>query len=52
LAGLARGQTSREIAWELFICTKTVETHCLHLKEKLRLDNINQLIAYAVRHET
>jgi DNA-binding NarL/FixJ family response regulator len=47
LAGLARGLTTREIAWELYISPKTVEMHCANIKEKKNLANIRQLIVYA-----
>jgi len=51
LAGLARGWTIREIAWELYISPKTVEKHCARIKEKLDLANMHQLIVYAVNQQ-
>jgi len=48
LAGLARGLTVREIAWELFISHRTADNHCSNLREKLGLANMHQLIVFAV----
>jgi len=49
LSRLADGKKTREIAHELFISIKTVESHCSNLKIKLELTNLHQLIVFAVR---
>jgi DNA-binding NarL/FixJ family response regulator len=46
---LGRGLTSSEIGHRLRLSTKTVETHRLHLREKLGLKTGPALIKYAVR---
>lgn len=43
----ALGHTSREIAEQLVINTKTVDTHKLRLRAKLRLKTRAELVAYA-----
>lgn len=45
---IANGKTLKEIAEELFISVKTVETHKLHIQEKLGLTNTAQLVKYAI----
>jgi DNA-binding NarL/FixJ family response regulator len=44
---LARGYTYREIAQELFISIKTVETHASNVLRKLQLSNRHQLTRWA-----
>ena len=39
-----------EIAHKLFISHHTVESHKAHLKNKLKLNNTNELIIYAVKN--
>lgn len=51
LAMFARGKSIREIADELFISVKTVETHKLHIQEKLKLSNTAQLVRYAIENK-
>ncbi len=46
---VARGLTSREIGKELFVSTKTVETHRANIMEKLQLKGVADLVRYAVR---
>jgi DNA-binding NarL/FixJ family response regulator len=46
---LARGYTYREIAVELFISVKTVETHASAVLRKLQLSNRHQLTAWAAQ---
>ena len=50
LAGLARGQKTREIAAELHLSPKTVESYYGNLRHALGLQGINQLIVYSVYH--
>jgi DNA-binding NarL/FixJ family response regulator len=47
---LARGQTNAEIAAELEISIKTVETHRARLLRKLGLRSLAELVRFAVRH--
>ena len=44
---LARGYAYKEIAAELFIGTKTVETHASNVLRKLQLSNRHQLTRWA-----
>ena len=46
---IAEGKTNREIAEEFVLSINTVQTHRLHLMEKLNLHNRAELIKYAVR---
>lgn len=48
LQGLARGLRVREIADELCVSVKTVETYILHIRKKARLAHMGQVIVYAV----
>jgi DNA-binding NarL/FixJ family response regulator len=45
---LARGYAYREVAGELFISIKTVETHASNVLRKLQLSNRHQLARWAV----
>jgi two-component system, NarL family, invasion response regulator UvrY len=47
---LARGMTNREIAHDLAISIKTVDTHRSHLLKKLALRNNAELTRFAVKH--
>ena len=47
---LARGMTNREIAHDLEIRIKTVETHRGHVLKKLALRNNAELARFAVKH--
>lgn len=47
---LARGMTNREIAENLDISIKTVDTHRGHLLKKLHLRNNAELARFAVKH--
>jgi len=47
---LARGMTNREIAEQLQIGVKTVDTHRGHLLKKLALRNNSELTRFAVKH--
>jgi len=44
------GMSTREIAAELFISIKTVETHREHLKQKLELADSGELLRYAIAY--
>jgi two-component system response regulator NreC len=46
---VAEGFTNAEIAARLFISQRTVETHRLHVMQKLGLKNQAELIRYALR---
>lgn len=46
---LAIGKNCKEIAYELNICSKTVETYRLKVMKKLQVSNIAQLVNHAVR---
>ena len=45
---IGRGKSSHEIAEELHLSVKTVDTHRTHLKEKLKLKSALKLTRYAV----
>lgn len=45
---IASGKSLREIADQLFISVKTVETHKQHIQDKLGLKNTAQLVKYAI----
>lgn len=46
---IAHGATNQEIARQLFISVKTVQTHRAHILEKLELHDRTQLVRYAIR---
>lgn len=48
LAKIANGKSLKNIAEELFISIKTVETHKLNIQQKLNLENTAQLVRYAI----
>lgn len=50
LAMLARGKATKEIAAELGISIKTVETHRARMMEVLGLHRASQLLRFAVQH--
>jgi two-component system, NarL family, response regulator NreC len=45
---IALGHTNAEIAAQLFLSVRTVETHRAHIQQKLRLSSRAQLVAYAL----
>lgn len=49
LRNMGEGKNTKEIAYTLGICSKTVETHRLHIMKKLDLYNLADLTKYAVR---
>jgi DNA-binding NarL/FixJ family response regulator len=46
---VGRGRGTRKIAEELHVSIKTIESHYAKIKEKLNLENVNELIQYAVK---
>jgi DNA-binding NarL/FixJ family response regulator len=46
---MGNGQRTRTIADELHISLKTVQTHCMHIKEKLGITDATMLMREAVR---
>jgi two-component system response regulator NreC len=48
---IALGFTNSEIASELFLSVRTVETHRAHIQQKLRLGSRADLVRYALRHK-
>lgn len=47
---IALGHTNAEIAEELFLSVRTVETHRAHIQQKLRLNTRSELVRYALKH--
>jgi two-component system response regulator NreC len=45
---IALGHTNAEIADQLFLSVRTVETHRSHIQQKLRLDSRSELVGYAL----
>jgi DNA-binding NarL/FixJ family response regulator len=48
---IANGKSLKQIAEDLFISIKTVETHKLHIQEKLGFANTAQLVKYAIENK-
>jgi len=48
---LAEGKSSKEVASELNISTKTAETHRANIMRKLEIHSISELVRYAVRNQ-
>lgn len=48
---LVQGRSVNEIGEALHISAKTVSTHKLHLMQKLGVDNLSDLVRYALKHE-
>ncbi len=46
---IGQGYTTRQIAENLYLSIKTIETYRAHLKEKLNLPNAAKLLQYAIR---
>ena len=51
LALVAEGKTNQQVADELYVSVKTVETHKTNILEKLGLRNTAELVKYAIKHE-
>jgi DNA-binding NarL/FixJ family response regulator len=49
LAEVASGKSNKQVAEDLFISVKTVETHKGHILEKLGLKNTAELVRYAIK---
>lgn len=47
---VALGHTNNEIAKELYLSVRTVETHRAHIQQKLRLGSRAELVHYALEH--
>jgi DNA-binding NarL/FixJ family response regulator len=48
---IASGQSDKEVADQLFISAKTVNTHKMHILDKLGLKNTAELVRYAIKNE-
>ncbi len=46
---LGRGRKTKEIADDLHLSVKTVQTYCEHLKEKLQLKDATSLVRFAIQ---
>ena len=46
---IGQGRGTRQIAEQLHLSIKTVESHRAHIKEKLNLENANELVHHAIR---
>lgn len=51
LALVASGKSNQEVADDLFISIKTVDTHKNHILEKLGLKNTAELVKYAIKNK-
>ncbi len=47
---VALGHTNNEIAEQLYLSVRTVETHRAHIQQKLRLSSRSELVRYALEH--
>ncbi len=47
---IALGHTNAEIAKQLYLSVRTVETHRAHIQQKLRLGSRSELVRYALEH--
>jgi two-component system, NarL family, response regulator NreC len=47
---IALGHTNTEIAEQLFLSTRTVETHRAHIQQKIRRTTRAELVRYALEH--
>jgi two-component system, NarL family, response regulator NreC len=48
---IALGHTNTEIAGQLYLSTRTVETHRAHIQQKLRRTSRADLVRYALEHD-
>ena len=47
---IALGHTNTEIAGQLYLSVRTIETHRAHIQQKLRLSTRAELVRYALEH--
>ncbi len=47
---IALGHTNTEMAQQLFLSTRTIETHRAHIQQKLRRTSRAELVRYALEH--
>ena len=47
---IALGHSNREIAEQLYLSVRTVESHRAHIQQKLRLSTRAELVRYALDH--
>ncbi|MHB8691414.1 MAG: response regulator [Solirubrobacteraceae bacterium] len=48
---IALGRTNAQVAEDLFLSVRTVETHRAHIQQKLGLSDRSELVSYALRHK-
>ena len=48
---IALGHTNSEIAEQLYLSVRTVETHRAHIQQKLGLSTRAELVRYALDHD-
>jgi two-component system response regulator NreC len=48
---IALGHTNAEIAEQMYLSVRTVETHRGHIQQKLRLGSRSELVRYALEHK-
>jgi DNA-binding NarL/FixJ family response regulator len=46
---IGEGKTSKQIAQELHLSSKTIDVHRGHIKEKLGISDVTALVSYAAR---
>ena len=51
LRRIALGHTNAEIAGQLFLSVRTVETHRAHIQQKLSRSSRAELVQYALEHK-
>lgn len=49
---IAKGNTSKEIAAELHVSTKTIENHRAHISQKLHIHGAHSLLRFAVENKS
>ena len=49
---VAENRTNKEIAGELFISHRTVETHRSNICQKLELQGVHKLLQFAIEHRS
>jgi DNA-binding CsgD family transcriptional regulator len=45
---IAEGRSTKEISQILYVSPSTIKTHRSNIMEKLKMDNISQLIQFAI----